>query len=229
MPAACLAAGDCVFTADMARRFPNYWFLNGRTSPDVFAKNYVGEMPHQPYNTLPRLHPGERILLRMIGAGADLHPMHHHGNNSWAIARDGRMLSSNPALGPNLAMSDYTIKVVPGQTYDAVWTWTGAGLGWDIYGQICGGVGQPTCASLYTDPRTLHQSADDRGKPIPVKLPSEFEMAYGEFYSGSPYLGDFGIRPVGAGNAKHFGRLLPHVPFAQRARSGQRRRFPRAE
>jgi manganese oxidase len=204
-PAACLTVGGCVFTADMAHRFPNYWFLNGRTSPDVFAKNFAGEMPHQPYNAVPRLHPGERILLRMIGAGTDLHPLHHHGNNSWAIARDGRMLSSNPTQGPNLAMSDYTIKVVPGQTYDAVWTWTGAGLGWDIYGNICDGVGQPTCASIYTNPLTLHQDAADRGKPIPVKLPSEFEMAYGEFYSGSPYLGDFGLRPVGAGNANTSG------------------------
>lgn len=208
------AAGDacftesagCVFSADMSRRFPKYWFMNGRTSPDVFAKNFVGELPHQPYNAVPRLHPGEKILLRMVGAGSDLHPLHHHGNNSWGIARDGRMLSSDPLTkGPDQALSDYTIKVVPGQTQDAIWTWTGAGLGWDIYGQLCGGTGQPTCASLYTDPRTLHQSADDRGKKIPVSLPSEFEMAFGEFYSGSPYLGTFGARPVGTGQANNTG------------------------
>jgi manganese oxidase len=209
--AACLSStAGCVFSADMSKRFPNYWFLNGRTSPDVFAKNYAGELPHQPYNALPRLHPGEKILLRMVGAGSDLHPMHHHGNNSWAIARDGRMLSSGTAVdpstrAPNLAFSDYTIKVVPGQTYDAIWTWSGAGLGWDIYGKLCGGTGQPTCASQYTDARQLHQNADDRGKPLPVKLPSEFELAYGEFYSGSPYLGDFGLRPVGAGQANNTG------------------------
>jgi len=200
------ATSEGVFSADLAHRFPKYWFLNGRTSPDVFAKDFVGELPHQPYNALPRLHPGEKILLRMVGGGSDLHPMHHHGNNSWAIARDGRMLSSDPLTkGPNLAVSDYTIKVVPGQTYDALWTWTGAGLGWDIYGKLCGGAGQPTCAAAYPDPRMLHQNADDRGKPIPVKLPSEFELSYGEFYSGSPYLGDFGIRPVGAGLANTSG------------------------
>lgn len=203
------ASSEGVFTADMAHRFPKYWFLNGRTSPDVFAKNFIGELPHQPYNALPRLHPGETILLRMVGAGTDMHPMHHHGNNSWAIARDGRMLSTDPATkGPNLAMSDYTIKVVPGQTYDALWTWTGAGLGWDIYGRLCGATGQPSCASLYTDPRQLHQTAADRGKPLPVKLPSEFELSFGEFYSGSPYLGDFGIRPVGTGQANTTGGLF---------------------
>ncbi len=43
---------------------------------------------------------------------------------------------------------------------------------------------------------------------MPVKLPSEFELAYGEFYSGSPYLGDFGIRPVGAGVANTTGAFF---------------------
>lgn len=207
--AACLAAADgCTFSADLSKRFPKYWFLNGRNSPDVFSKNFAGELPHQPYNTLPRLHPGERILLRMIGGGTDLHPMHHHGNNSWAIARDGRMLASTATSGPDMAVSDYTIQVVPGQTYDAIWTWTGAGLGWDIYGQRCGGTGQPTCVSLYTDTRFQHQLSTDRGKAAPVRLPSEFELAYGEFYSGSPYLGDFGARPVGAGLANTTGAFF---------------------
>jgi manganese oxidase len=201
------AASEGLFTADLSQRFPKYWFLNGRTSPDVFAKNFVGEMPHQPYNTLPRLHPGEKMLLRMIGAGTDLHPMHHHGNNSWAIARDGRMLGSTPAAGPNLAFSDYTIKVVPGQTLDAVWSWTGAGLGWDVYGKLCNPSQLNTAAPDYCNhtAQQRHQLASDIGKPIPVKLPSEFELAYGEFYSGSPYLGDFGIRPVGAGVANTSG------------------------
>ena len=205
------APTGCVFTADLSHRFPKYWFLNGRTSPDVFAKNNIGELPHQPYNTLPRLHPGERILLRMVGAGADLHPMHHHGNNSWAIARDGRMLSSDPATrGPNLALSDYTIKVVPGQTYDAVWTWTGAGIGWDIYGKLCDpAVVNPAAPNFCTHtPQQRHQLASDIGKPIPVRLPSELELAYGEFYSGSPYLDDFGMRPVGAGLANTTGAIF---------------------
>lgn len=212
--AACLTAADplaqCVFSADLSKRFPKYWTLNGRTSPDVFAKNLAPELPHQPYNTLPRLHPGERMLLRVIGAGTDLHPMHHHGNNSWAIARDGRMLGSTAASGPDLAFSDYTIQVVPGQTYDAIWTWTGAGLGWDVYGKLCNPAqANPAAADFCTHtPAQRHQLASDRGKPIPVKLPSEFELAYGEFYSGSPYLGDFGVRPVGAGAANTTGAFF---------------------
>ncbi len=212
--AACLTAAtpaaQCVFSADMSRRFPKYWTLNGRTSPDVFGRNFADELPHQPYNTLPRLHPGEKMLLRMIGAGTDLHPMHHHGNNSWAIARDGRMLASTAASGPDLAFSDYTIQVVPGQTYDAIWTWTGAGLGWDVYGKLCNPTQAVPSAPDYCThtPAQRHQLASDIGRPIPVKLPSEFELAYGEFYSGSPYLGDFGIRPVGAGAANTTGAFF---------------------
>lgn len=202
------AAAQCVFNADLSKRFPKYWTLNGRTAPDVFSKNNVSELPHQPYNTLPRLHPGERMLLRVIGAGTDLHPMHHHGNNSWAIARDGRMLASTTTSGPDLAFSDYTIQVVPGQTYDAIWTWTGAGLGWDVYGKLCdpaATMGPNVCTHTAAQ---QHQLLSDRGKPIPVKLPSEFELAYGEFYSGSPYLGDSGIRPVGAGAANTTGAFF---------------------
>jgi manganese oxidase len=230
---ACVTTGGCGFAADMAHRFPTYWFLNGRTAPDVFAKNAIGELPHQPYNALPRLHPGERILLRMIGAGSDLHPMHHHGNNSWAIAKDGRMLSTDAATrGPNLAFSDYTIKVVPGQTYDAVWTWSGSGIGWDIYGATCNAAAavtkdncrfgkfsatgvqtalgacrvaaQPyaTCADRFASSQS---PITDLYKPIPVKLPSPLELSYGEFYSGSPYLDDFGVRPVGTGLANTTG------------------------
>lgn len=229
---------NCPVTVDTAARFPDYWFLNGRTSPDVFAKNFAGELPHQPYNALPRIHPGEKILLRMVGAGRDLHPMHHHGNNSWAIARDGRMLSTDPhgltatPPGPNLAMSDYTIQVVPGQTYDALWTWTGKGVGWDVFGASCDAAlavsptncrfGKYDAAGVQTAGPALvpgtgipgvpakyffssQSPVTDMYKPIPVKLPSEFELSYGEFYSGSPYLGDFGLRPVGAGQANTTG------------------------
>lgn len=227
---------DSAITVDLSKRFPKYWTLNGRTSPDVFANNYVGELPHQPYNALPRLHPGEKILFRMIGGGMDMHPMHHHGANSWHIATDGRMLSTTPdnqtaaGAGADMAVSDYTIPVTPGQTYDAIWSWSGKGLGWDVFGATCDlaqavsadncrfgkydGSGTQTAApATYIDPDTLlakpyrstQDPLTDMYKPIPSVIPSELELAFGEFYSGSPYLGDFGARPVGAGAANTTG------------------------
>ena len=224
-PASCrTTSAGCMFAANLAGRFPDYWFMNGRTGPDTMAGNFVGELALQPYNTLPRMHPGERMLLRIVGAGSDLHPMHHHGNNSWGIARDGRMLASTASSGPNLAVSDYTVDAIPGQTYDAIWSWTGAGIGWDIYGASCGAgavtanncrfgrytaTGAQTALAACRNPGDPYATCTDRYvssqspltdmyKPIPVKLPSQFELAYGEFYSGSPYLGDLGALPVGA-------------------------------
>jgi hypothetical protein len=94
-------------------------------------------LPTQPYSCLPRMHPGEKLLMRMVSAGRDLHPFHHHANHALAIARDGRVLSSNPGdptLPPDLATLDFTVNAVPSQTMDLIFEWTGKNLGWDVYG-----------------------------------------------------------------------------------------------
>ncbi|MDH4259444.1 MAG: multicopper oxidase domain-containing protein, partial [Gammaproteobacteria bacterium] len=70
------------------------WFMNGRNAPDTMLERSVFWLPNQPYNALARAHAGERVLMRIVGAGRDLHPFHHHGNNAWLIARDGRVLAS---------------------------------------------------------------------------------------------------------------------------------------
>jgi FtsP/CotA-like multicopper oxidase with cupredoxin domain len=175
---------------------PVFWFINGRNAPDTMAQPNIPWMPTQPYNALPRMHPGEKILMRVINAGRDLHPFHHHGNNATVIARDGRMLESAPGTGPDIGVSDFTIKTVPGQTYDAIFDWTGKGLGWDMYGHAPG------------DPMEPNEYAADHGKPFPVVLPNQTDLTFGGFYSGSPYLGAFGALPPGQGglnlNAGYF-------------------------
>jgi FtsP/CotA-like multicopper oxidase with cupredoxin domain len=190
-----------VNTAGFGARNPLYWFINGRNAPDTMGEAYSPQFPAQPYNALPRMHPGERLLMRTINAGSDLHPFHHHGNNTWTIAVDGRVLASAPANGPDLARSDNTLRMIPGQTVDAIYEWTGRGLGWDVYGVKCGGAGEPTCAQAYAalDPRMQHQDPSDRGQPLPTVIPSALEMTFGDMYSGSPYLGATGNVPVGAG------------------------------
>lgn len=174
---------------DMTARHPVHWFINGRNSPDTMlgAGNEAPWLPTQPYNCMPRMHPGEKLLMRIINAGSDLHPFHHHGNNSWTIARDGRPLESMPGAGADLAISDYTIKTIPGETYDAIFEWTGKGLGWDIYGHAPG------------DPLQPNEYAPDHGKPFPVILPNQLDLTNGEFWSGTPFLGQFGTLPPGSG------------------------------
>jgi FtsP/CotA-like multicopper oxidase with cupredoxin domain len=166
---------------------PVYWFINGRNAPDTMLPNNIPWFPHQPYNCMPRMHPGEKLLMRVIGAGRDLHPYHTHGNNVTIIAKDGRLLESAPGAGADLAYSDFTITTVPGQTVDAIFEWTGKGLGWDIYGH------SPN------DPILPHEYAPDHGKPFPVILPELQEMTLGGAYSGSPFLGAMGDIPPGQG------------------------------
>ena len=33
-------------------------------------------LPSQPYNILPRMHPGEKLLLRVVRGGREMHPFH---------------------------------------------------------------------------------------------------------------------------------------------------------
>ena len=89
---------DVCSVVDPASYKATLWFLNGRNGPDTMLQAGVDWLPLQPYNSLPRMHPGERILMRLVGAGRDLHPFHHHGNNAWVIARDGRVLESAPGM-----------------------------------------------------------------------------------------------------------------------------------
>jgi FtsP/CotA-like multicopper oxidase with cupredoxin domain len=83
---------------DHTDRRPVTWFENGRTMPDTVADAAVDifgtpggttYLPSQPYNSFPQSHPGEKILIRFVGAGLDLHPLHTHGQNHLQIAREG--------------------------------------------------------------------------------------------------------------------------------------------
>ncbi len=191
-----------VNTSSFGAYAPRYWFINGRTAPDTLAAAFAPTLPNQPYDALVQMHPGDNVLLRVINMGRDLHPFHHHGNNTLTVARDGRMLKTPASLGPDLAVSDYTLRMVPGQTVDAIYRWTGAGLNWDMYGATCDPTKPASLSNcMYEAGATTTQLAADRYKPLPVRLPSELELSYGEMYSGSPYLGAPGPRPVGAGQA----------------------------
>lgn len=167
-----------------------YWLMNGRAGPDTMAAPGNTLLTSQPYSILPRMHPGEKLLIRLVGGGREMHPFHTHGNHARVLARDGRLLTAGPAGTGGLAGPlIYTIPSVPGGTVDAIFEWTGQDLGWDMYGHTS------------SDPATLEPNewAPDHGVPIPVELPSLSSLAFGGFYSGSPYLGALGSLPPGEG------------------------------
>jgi FtsP/CotA-like multicopper oxidase with cupredoxin domain len=147
--------------------------------------------------------------MRVVGQGRWQHPFHFHGNHARVLARDASMLlSSSDATklaGPLL----FTIPTVPGQTVDAIFTWTGQGLNWDVYGTqphtcnknalpVLTGVAATDTAALLAaqsagfDPVT-HEYCGDHGKPFPVTPPDPTIVVNGQWYAGTPYLGLQGV------------------------------------
>lgn len=191
----------------MSNYFPVLWFINGRNAPDTMQEPNVAWLPHQPYNSMPMAHPGDKVLMRVIGAGRDLHPFHFHGNHARVIARNGRLLESTPGVGADLSHEVFTIQSAPGETVDAIWQWTGEGLGWDAYGtdplthqHSCNGIAvdNPTPQSAGFD-ATTGEYCPDHGKAFPVTLPDSKDSTFGAMYSGSPFLGSMGSLPPGEG------------------------------
>jgi manganese oxidase len=167
--------------------FPEYWLINGRAAPDTMKDAGTALLPTQPYNSMPMMHPGDRVLTRIVGAGRDSHPFHTHGNHIQVLAQDARLIlsetDSTKLAGPKL----FTVPSAPGSTVDGIFEWTGEELGWDIYGHA------------ESDPLEPGEYAPDHGKPIPVELPDLGVLAFGGFYSGSPFLGYLGSLPPDEG------------------------------
>lgn len=213
--AGCLPNMDTVATEPY---HPAYFMINGRSMPDDMDPNYSPHYPHQPYNGNPHMHPGEEVLVRIIGTGRWQHPFHEHGNHLRTLARDGNLIlsqtDSTKLAGPLL----FTTTTTPGLTYDGIFYWTGKGLNWDVYGHTnASATARATCTpdanGYYTsNPSAInyYEWCADHNKPLekapfgdvgsggPVTLPDPTIFANGAWYGGSPYLGpDATVRAVG--------------------------------
>jgi FtsP/CotA-like multicopper oxidase with cupredoxin domain len=197
---------------------PAYFMINGRSMPDDMDPNYAMQYPRQPYNGNPHMHPGEQVLLRIIGQGRWQHPFHEHGNHVRVLARDGNLITSiadtwsptnttgTAALaGPLL----FTTTTTPGQAMDGIYYYTGRGLNWDMYGHnpadpLATLPCTPDANGYNTgDPaaRNYFEWCQDHNKPVeakpfgdvpgggPATLPNPQILANGPWYGGSPYLG----------------------------------------
>jgi len=204
---------------DFADYHDVYWFINGRTLPDTLSTTGAPWLSRQPYDAFIMMNPGQTILYRMVNASRDPHPMHTHGNHHLIIARHGRFLSTG--AGANLSNKAFTTVVYPGDTVDAIMTWTGAGIGWDIVGHgddvdnaPLGDFPGPgdidnnnngvldSCAAQPAEP---WEDPADHCKLFPVKLPSQQDLTFGQFWGGSPFLGALGALPPGEGGFNPWG------------------------
>jgi len=188
-----------------------YFMINGRSMPDDMDPNYAYQYPHQPYNGNPHMHPGEQVLLRIIGQGRWQHPFHEHGNHVRILGRDGNLILSatdpSSLAGPLL----FTTTTTPGMAMDGIFYWTAKGLNWDAYGH------NPTSSDPFAKlpctpdangyntgvPTAINfwEWCQDHNKPLqvapfgdvagngPVTLPDPNLFTNGAWFGGSPYLG----------------------------------------
>ncbi len=127
-------AAGCSLAVPTEPYHPAYFMINGRSMPDDMDANYAPQYLHQPYNGNPHIHPGEQVLLRVIGQGRWQHPFHEHANHVRILARDGNLIlsqnDSSQLAGPLL----FTTTTTPGLAMDGIFYFTGRGLNWDMYG-----------------------------------------------------------------------------------------------
>ena len=156
---------------------PRYWNINGRSFPDTVAPNGAEWLPDQPYGSLIHIYPFNDDP----GAGEAYHPYPalirylsvgsdiypHHPHGN-----HGRIIARDgnvliDADDQDLSYERFTITLNPGQTTDELFAWT--------------------------DVENWHPVDN----PIPVTIPQLQNLTFGTFYSGSPYLGNTDILPVG--------------------------------
>jgi FtsP/CotA-like multicopper oxidase with cupredoxin domain len=197
-----------------------YWLFNGRTFPDTISTTGAPWLKYQPYDALILANPAQTILYRIVNASRNGHPLHTHGNHHLIIARQGRFLSTG--AGADLSSKAFTTGVFPGDSLEAIMTWTGAGMGWDIIAGHHDDVDNPPvgnfpgpedidynkngifdlCASIPPEP---WEDPADHCKPFPVVPPNVMDLTVGQFYSGSPFLGSLGALPPGEGGFNPWG------------------------
>ncbi len=225
--AGCTAgAPGCSLEVPTEPYVPAYFMINGRSMPDDMDPNYAAQYPHQPYNGNPHMHPGEQVLLRILGQGRWQHPFHEHGNHVRILGRDGNLILSqtdptNNLAGPLL----FTTTTTPGQAMDGIFYWTGKGLNWDAYGHNPASTDSLSHAKDLCVPDAngyntgvaaqsqinYYEWCQDHNKPLeatpfgdvagggPTTLPDANLFTNGAWYGGSPYLGpDATVRAVGS-------------------------------
>ena len=156
---------------DMNRFTTRYWMYNGRGFPDTVADNGAGWLPNQPYGSLVYMHPADEVANPYPTLVRYVNVGHsiqsHHPHGN-----HGYIIARDGHLlqapsGEDMAVENFTLTTNPGQTLDVLFQW------WDT--------------------EKWHPETNQ----IPVVIPQLLDLAVGQWYSGSPYLGNTDLLPVG--------------------------------
>lgn len=162
---------------------PRYWNYNGRSFPDTIADNGVGWLSAQPYGSLIYIHPLDMNQDLPDGSpNPAYHPYpavirylnlgtldytHHPHGNHGRLIAWDGHLLKSPDGVWDMSSEEFSVTISPGQTMDSLFAWA------DVE----------------------HWNPTDN--PIPVVIPQLVDLSVGQFYSGSPYLGQMEALPVG--------------------------------
>jgi FtsP/CotA-like multicopper oxidase with cupredoxin domain len=167
---------------DITLYHPRYWLINGRSFPDTIAPNDAEWLPTQPYGAFLHIEPRDAGLnpqpsaVRFLNVGMFSHPMHPHGDHIQVVGRDGRPLLG--PLGENLSYAEFGPVIGAGQTKDTLYDWEQVQL-------EPGGIPDPIPTDVF---EALNQF---------LLRPRDQNLMWGEWFSGSPYLGETTDRPTG--------------------------------
>jgi FtsP/CotA-like multicopper oxidase with cupredoxin domain len=112
---------------------PEFYLLNGRVYPDTIKPNGPGastetgdliphsahpELQYQPTSSLVTANAGERVLLRIINLGFEVHTMQLGGIKMRVVGKDATLLRGRN--GSDLTYETSAVSVSPGETVDAI-------------------------------------------------------------------------------------------------------------
>ena len=114
------AAAQSDYNQEYIVELGEWRMMNGQTFP---AMEFDGMLPNfftingksYPATETITVKVGDRILLRFIGSGQFIHPMHIHGGPFEIVATDGNPVPEGARLKKD------TVLVGPGERYDVVW------------------------------------------------------------------------------------------------------------
>src|SRR5882762_8760169 len=193
------SSNPCPTTLDVRTEpyHPAYFLINVRSMPDNMDPSYAPNYPNQPYGANPHMHPGDLVLVRVVGQGHWQHPFHEHGNHVRILARDGNLILSETDTARLAGRMEFTTDTTPGQAFDGIFYWSGKGLGWDIFAHT-----PPTSTSAIA-------SASESGTTVTIttSIPLSASAVVGDSLtvSGLPtgYNGTFTITSVGSTGINH--------------------------
>lgn len=163
---------------NLANYHPRYWLINGRGFPDSVAPNNASWLPNQPYGSLARVYPWDPVDNPYPGVARYVNV----GTTAYPFHPHGNN-------GRAIARDGFPLEGTGGAdlSFERFSINLGPGQTWDV---------------LY---RWKDAEGYNEANPVPITVPQPQNLFYGEFFSGSAYLGTQGFIPVGTPNVNECG------------------------